>query len=97
MKSDADYRLATQINGLSTSIGSEWEDSVLFDEDDPDFAAAANCISGVNGSASAVLTGNLAVLRPASQATAVAACVLNSLMLKGECIASPLDLITTTR
>lgn len=89
MKSDADYRLAAQINSLSTSV-SEWEDSVMFDEDDPDFAAA-KCISGVNGSA--VLTGNLAVLRPASQA--VAACVLNSLMLKGECIASSLDLNMT--
>lgn len=72
MKSESDYRFAAQI----TSLCSEWEDNVLFDEDDPDFAA-----SGVGGGVSAA---PLKVLRPVSQATAAAACVLNSLMLKGK-------------
>lgn len=73
MKSESDYRFAAQI----TSLCSEWEDNVLFDEDDPDFAA-----SGVGGGG--VTGAPLKVLRPVSQATAAAACVLNSLMLKGK-------------
>lgn len=52
---------------------------MLFDEDDPDFAASREG-GGQLGSNGA----NLSVLRPVSQATAAAACVLNSLMLKGE-------------
>lgn len=90
MKSDSDYRLAAQISQLTTSFRSEWEDNVLFDEDDPDFAANA----GIPGSGvapvktahqpmttySGNVVGGVGVLRPVSQA----ACVLNSLMMKGE-------------
>lgn len=72
MKSD---RFAAQI----TSICSEWEDNVLFDEDDPDFAYSTNAISGnAVGVNSATTNG---VLRPVS----AAACVLNQFMLKGKC------------
>lgn len=78
MKSDSDYRLAAQISSLTTSFRSEWEDNVLFDEDDPDFATTNAGNPASNG-------GRAGVLRPVSQATAAAACVLNSLMLKGEC------------
>lgn len=58
---------------------------MLFDEDDPDFVG----ISGVNGNgivATAPTGATLSALRPASQA--MAACVLNSLMMKGESNAS---------
>lgn len=73
MKPDADFRFAAQI----TDFCSEWEDNVLFDEDDPDFANSAGVTNRVNNGGGC--------LRPAavSQATA-AACVLNSLMLKGK-------------
>lgn len=79
MKSEPEFRFSAQITNLCSS---EWEDDVLFDEDDPDFAANG----GGGGGVSVGVNGRPAgVLRPVvSQATAAAACVLNSLMLKGE-------------
>ena len=73
MKSEPDFRFTAQITNLCSS---EWEDNVLFDADDPDFV-------GNNAGEGRVLAASNGVLRPVCHVEAAAACVLNSLMLKG--------------